>query len=65
MHGYYRVDDLLFGTSRLWQDAENRTVLANILKKNLGQVPFKPFYLRLLFIYFCTIRPRKTLIQLS
>ncbi|KAM5564446.1 hypothetical protein ABKV19_018829 [Rosa sericea] len=24
---------------RLWQDAENRTVLANLLKKNLGQRP--------------------------
>ncbi|CAL8996995.1 unnamed protein product, partial [Prunus brigantina] len=29
----------LYVAGRLWQDAENRTVLANILKKNLGQRP--------------------------
>ncbi|XP_021822346.1 hydroxyproline O-galactosyltransferase HPGT3-like isoform X1 [Prunus avium] len=29
----------LYVAGRLWQDAENRTVLANLLKKNLGQRP--------------------------
>lgn len=38
---------------RLWQDAENRTVLANLLKKNLGQVHFQP-------LNFSTIRMCKT-----
>lgn len=28
---------------RLWQDAENRTLLANLLKKNSGQVGFACF----------------------
>ncbi|TQD94714.1 hypothetical protein C1H46_019657 [Malus baccata] len=29
----------LYVAGRLWQDAENRTVLSNLLKKNLGQRP--------------------------
>ncbi|TQD74847.1 hypothetical protein C1H46_039635 [Malus baccata] len=28
----------LYVAGRLWQDAENRTVLSNLLNKNLGQM---------------------------
>lgn len=45
------------GTIRLWQDAENRTLLSNFLKKSMEQVSFSLFtFVLILFLLSLTAR---------